>query len=84
MALLHELWEEGDEGYTFCLAGPHGDDARRRLSPDARLIWTVEAGSHFEAMTSYYEYMDWGPYRSDQPWDRTPYPEAWTGPGVEK
>jgi hypothetical protein len=42
MKLKHELWEEADGGgYTFCLAGPRGDDARKMLVPGAKLIWTV-------------------------------------------
>ena len=52
MSVLHELWDDpGSEGrFTFCLSGPHGEQARARLSPGARLVWTVEAASHFEAM----------------------------------
>jgi hypothetical protein len=73
--VLHELWDEGEGRRTFCLAGPMGDEARACLGPDARLTWTVEAGSHFEAMTLYYEYMGWGAYTSDQAWDRTSYVE---------
>ncbi len=64
--MLHELWVEED-GQTFCLAGPHGDDARRELGPEARLVWSVEASGHFEAMTKYYEYMGWGEYTTDFP-----------------
>lgn len=82
MKLKHELWKDkGGEEYseqTFCLAGPRGDDARKLLSPDAKLIWTVEAGSHFEAMTAYYKFMDWGEYTTDQEWDTQPYPEEWS------
>ncbi len=68
--VLHELWEDEDEpseGWTFCLAGPMGNDARAWLSPRARLIWTLEAASHFEAMTRYYERMGWGVYSTDFP-----------------
>jgi hypothetical protein len=81
MKLKHELWTDiGDDvpDYTFCLAGAHGNDARALLSPSAKLIWTVEAGSHFEAMSAYYEFMGWGEYRTDQEWDRQPYPEEWS------
>ena len=79
MKLKHELWEEKEGGgWTFCLAGPHGEGARNLLGPDARLIWTVEAGSHFEAMTAYYKFMDWGEYTTDQEWDMQPYPEEWS------
>jgi hypothetical protein len=63
----HELWVEGDGGQTFCLAGQMGDDARRLLSDDAELAWTVDARSHFEAMTLYYEHMGWGEYSTDFP-----------------
>jgi hypothetical protein len=64
--LLHELWKETD-GLAFFLAGPLGDGARERLSKAAKLIWTVEAESHFEAMTMLYEYLDWGEYHSEWP-----------------
>ena len=64
--MLHELWiEEGDQ--TFCLAGPHGDEARKLSGEDAKLLWTVEAESHFEAMTKYYAYMNWGDYTTEFP-----------------
>jgi hypothetical protein len=39
MKLKHELWEEKEGGgWTFCLAGPLGEDARNLLGPDAKLI----------------------------------------------
>ena len=73
--MLHELWEDpGNEGlYTFCLSGPRGNDARAGLSPMARLVWTVEAASHFEAMTLYYAHQGWGTYTTDQSWDHQTY-----------
>lgn len=78
MKLKHELWEEdGGASYTFCLAGPRGDGARSHLSPDAKLIWVVEAGSHFEAATAFYNYMGYGEYTTEHEWDYQPYPEEW-------
>lgn len=65
--MLHELWIENDNEQTFCLAGPRGENARKLLMPEARLAWTVEASSHFEAMTKYYAYMGWGEYTTDFP-----------------
>lgn len=59
----------------FCLAGPHGDQARALLSSEAKLVWTVDASSHFEAMTKYYEYQGWGTYTTDQDWDMKTYAE---------
>jgi hypothetical protein len=77
MKLRHELWEEYGLK-TFCLAGPDGDDARKLLGPTTKLIWTaVDAASHFEAMTEYYKFMNWGEYTTDQEWDRQPYPDKW-------
>lgn len=75
--VLHELWDdpESDGRYTFCLAGPMGDDARSTLSPSAQLTWTVEAESHFEAMTLYYAHQGWGTYTTDQEWDFKTYAE---------
>lgn len=77
MKLKHELWDEGDGLWTFCLSGKCGDDARKLLSPNAKLIWTVEAENHFEAMTAYYKFQGWGEYTTDQEWDTKPYPEGW-------
>jgi hypothetical protein len=78
MKLMHALWVEKDgDGQTFCLAGPLGEEARKLLGPDAKLVWTVEASSHFEAMTAYYQFMGWGQYTTDQAWDAEPYPKEW-------
>lgn len=73
--MQHELWDdpESEGRFTFVVAGSRGDDARALLSKSAQLTWTVEAASHFEAMTLYYEHMDWGVYTSDHEWDRTTY-----------
>ncbi|HXM35757.1 MAG TPA: hypothetical protein VN920_11255 [Pyrinomonadaceae bacterium] len=76
MKLKHELWEK-DGLNAFCLAGPQGDAARKLLGSTAKLIWTVEAVTHFEAMTEYYKFMGWGEYTTDHEWDRQPYPDEW-------
>jgi hypothetical protein len=80
-SVLHELWDDPeDEGrYTFCLAGTRGNQARARLSSAAHRAWTVEADSHFDAMTAYYLHMGWGTYTTDQEWDRITYADhGWT------
>jgi hypothetical protein len=78
MAMLkHELWIESDQEQTFCLAGPMGDQARASLPLDSQMIWTVNAGNHFEAMTLYYQFMGWGTYASDHEWDHEPYSDDW-------
>ena len=79
--MKHELWKDigGDEHseYTFCLAGPRGQGARKLLSPQAEVVWTVEADSYFEAMIAYYKFMGRGEYTTDQEWDKQPYSEDW-------
>ena len=79
--LIHEVWERIEEGslplHTCCLAGPMGDDCRGLFAPNARLLTTFEAGSHFEAMTIYNRFLGREQYKSDQPWDYEPYPDDW-------
>jgi hypothetical protein len=79
--LQHEIWidrdEDGNALESCVLAGPSGDDARKLLSPNARLAHVFEASSHFEAMTIYYRLLKRGAYTTDQEWDHEPYPDAW-------
>jgi hypothetical protein len=78
--LVHEIWETIDEhGMVLpglCRAGPDGE-AYRLLNKEARCVRRFEAGSHFEAMTIYYQHYKWGDYTSDFAWDREPYPDEW-------
>jgi hypothetical protein len=70
LVVLHELCVNGEGEQTFCLLGPRGEDVRRIVGPTARLVWTVEALSHFDAMTKYYEHMGSGKYTTDyREWD---------------
>jgi hypothetical protein len=75
--LIHELWEEPGGLTAVCLAGPDGDGGRRSLAQNSRLVSVFEAGSHFEAMTTYHERMGWAPYATTEAGDREPYPESW-------
>jgi hypothetical protein len=75
--LTHELWVDPEGLDTFCLAGPMGDEARSLLPAGSKLVWTVDAGSHFEAMTKYYKHIGLGEYKSDHAWDFEPYPDDW-------
>ena len=63
--MLHELWVDPDGLDMFCLAGPEGDAARNLLAENSKLEWTVNALSHFDAMTKYHEYRGYGEYRTD-------------------
>lgn len=75
--MKHELWKEDEGRQTFCFAGSMGNSARSLMDSNAQLIWTVEAGSHFEAMTKYYEFMNWGEYKTEFDQDKMPYPQEW-------
>lgn len=76
VAMRHELWIDAEGLDMFVLAGPQGADARRALTQPARLVWTVEAASHFEAMTAYYRFRGRGEYTTAHPeWDCTSYRE---------
>ena len=78
--LVHEVWERVEDGTALtgvCDAGPRGDGCRASFGPGARLLTTFTSCSHFEALTIYYRYMDWGVYTTDQEWDREPYPAEW-------
>ena len=80
-SLLHEVWIEADEETGGSLpslipAGPAGDGARA-LQSGARLVHTFHAGSHFEAMTLYRQFLGWEPYTTDHPQDHEPYPDGW-------
>ena len=67
MAILkHELWVDTEGFDRFFPAGPMGDAARNLLPAGSKLVWTVEAGSHFEAMTKYYRHKGWGTYTTNQ------------------
>jgi hypothetical protein len=77
--LIHEIWEcAEDDGilHMCCLAGPRGEDCRR-TEPNARLLATFEAGSHFEAMTIYNRYLYREEYKPIPGEDYLPYPEEW-------
>lgn len=72
--MRHELWRSKDGGLSFFPSS--NTSAKELLNIDAELIWTVEATNFFAAMTAYYEFMDWGEYRSEwEELDSEPYPE---------
>lgn len=68
--LLHEIWEEVEDGcrsIELRIAGPSREALP--LNSKARLLGTLRAASHFEAMQRYYTFMDWGNYHPEPDWD---------------
>ncbi len=78
---LHEIWLRPDEdGYYLpaCYAfGPTGDGARELNEPGSYCVLIFWASSHYEAMTFYYSFLNYGTYTTDQEWDYKPYPLKW-------
>ena len=73
MKRIHELWVDEENLNTFIFAGKYGEKARSLLSKNAKLEWTVKAENHFEAMSKYYKYRNFGEYKSDFNQDHLPY-----------
>lgn len=74
MSLIkHEIWQEEGGETMLCFADELGEASRQTLEPNAKLIHTFYASSHYEAMTIYYQFMDWGEYTTDFEVDKEPY-----------
>ena len=69
----HEIWENPEGLTTFLVSDESGDDSRKLLEPGSKLIKYIDASSYFEAMTLYYQFMDWGKYTTDFEEDKLPY-----------
>lgn len=77
----HEIWLSSDEDgqqHPSCISfGPTGNAARNLNEPDSKCVWVFWAMSHVEAMRIYYDFLDFGTYRTELPEDFEPYPDAW-------
>jgi hypothetical protein len=69
----HQVWQDNDGLTTLCLADERGDDCRNLLESGSCIIHEFFANSHFEAMTIYYKFMDWGIYTTEFEIDKQPY-----------
>jgi hypothetical protein len=68
-----EVWEDPEGLTSFIHSDKGGDGARKLLKPCSKLIKYIYASSHFDAMTLYYQFMDWGTYETDFEEDKLPY-----------
>ena len=72
-SLRHDIWKN-KEGLTAMLfSGDLGQQGRVALDEDYEIIHSFYADSHFDAMTKYYEFMDWHRYETEFEIDRKPY-----------
>lgn len=69
----HQVWKDSEGLTGVCFANSKGDDYRKLIGKNCELIHTFYASSHFEAMTIYYEYMNWGKYQIVSEQDKEPY-----------
>jgi hypothetical protein len=63
-----EIWQSRGEcvATSVCPAGPAGDACRARHEAGSQLVHVFEAWSEFDYMQKYYDFMDFGVYKS--PW----------------
>lgn len=68
-----DIWKN-KEGLTALLfSGDLGQEGRNSFEDDYEIVHSFYANSHYDAMTKYYEYMDWGPYDTEFEVDKEPY-----------
>jgi hypothetical protein len=69
----HEVWQDQEGLTTLCLGDERGDGCRNLLEQGSKLIYAFYAGSHYDAMTIYYKFMNWGIYTTEFEIDKQPY-----------
>jgi hypothetical protein len=77
----HEIWLSPDEDGQLlpsCISlGPTGDAARNLNESGSECVWVFWAMSPIDAMQIYYDFLDFGTYRTEFPEDSELYPDAW-------
>ena len=75
-SVKHEVWQDDSGLISLCWGGKRGDNGRKLLEPDAKLIHEFYANSYFDACTIFFKFMNWGLYKSKnevlekQPYDK--------------
>ena len=69
----HQVWKTPEGLTMLCFADERGDGSRSLLEPGSTMIHTFQAISHYEAMTIYYAFMNWGVYTTIFEQDKEPY-----------
>jgi hypothetical protein len=59
--MRHEYWSDGSGDSFFPV---FNTQAREMLPPDAVFVWSVDAPDWVTAMTLYYEFRGWAPYKA--------------------
>lgn len=72
-SIKHDIWQNDKELTSLCFSGELGEESRSFLEPDFKIIHSFFSNSHFDAMTKYYEFIDWGTYETEFDIDKEPY-----------
>jgi len=71
--IKHDIWNNPEDLPMLCFSDELDAESRTLLEPNSKIVHSFYAESHFEAMTIYYEYMNWGVYETEFEVDREPY-----------
>lgn len=72
-AIKHDIWQDPEELTMLCFSDELGEESRTILEPNSKIIHSFYADSHFDAMTKYYAFMDWGIYTTEFEMDKEAY-----------
>lgn len=68
-----DVWQDREGLTALCRAGDGGKECRDAMEGKYKIIFSFFASSHYEAMTKYYEFMDWGEYTTEFEIDKEPF-----------
>jgi hypothetical protein len=72
-SIKHDIWKDNEGLTSLILSGDFGEEGRSLLENGSQIIHSFYADSHFDAMTKYYDFMDWGKYETEFEVDKKPY-----------
>lgn len=73
MTIKFDIWKDKDGLTAVCMAGELGEESRTFLEPKSKIIHSFYAVSHFDTMSKYFEYIDWGVYQTEFEINKKPY-----------
>ena len=72
-SIKHDILQDKEGLTSLCFSGDLREESRSLSEPDSKIIHSFYAHSHFDAMTIYYEFMDWEKYETELDIDVQPY-----------
>jgi len=71
--IKHDIWENPEGLTSLIYSDELGAESRSLLEQNSKIIHSFYAESHFEAMTKYYEFMNFGIYETEFEEDKELY-----------